>query len=234
MFRSARFSAGCVVLCLIAGFQSSAHAQGWLERASGGRLSTPKPIRDIAPNGVSIGGGRQDQGSSLMVIVGPYIKADGGVMYGSNTGNVREIARASLTRNSRGQAFWVYKGAENSPLRAPRYDRPVDRTVRYEVNANNGVVYRVEYMNGQRQLGSQEVQRLKVQYDNQGRPYYAYNGKTYWANNQPWRKPQQPQYPQNPQYPSGGGQQAQDPGVAIAVGILQAIDQAARNNNRRP
>ena len=90
----------CIATTLVMGIavSGSVSAQGWLQRATGGRVSTPEPIRKIAPNGISMSrpnpahtaselkpipssnGSRQAQGSSRGIPIVPQdtVKSDWG------------------------------------------------------------------------------------------------------------------------------------------------------------
>ena len=212
----------------------SAMAQGWLNRASGGRLTTPEPIRKIAPNGLSVGRGGDN--TSSLAVVSHYIRNDGMVMYGSNSGNVGPTGRYAKVEHIQGLAYYVEPGASNSPLRAPSRDKAADITLsddvvsqRTEIDANTGTVYRVKQVNG-KVTNRTTVAHLSPSWDGQGRPYYQYSGQQVWANNVAWRQPtSQPLFPQQPQNQSIGQGGQQDPGAAIAVGVLQIIEASLRN-----
>ena len=111
----------------------TSHADGWLKRASGGRISTPKPIRNIAPKGLSFTP-RENSPSYIQVVTPPSIDANGNVYSGSGSGGSRGryVGKATIVRNSRGQAYWRSSYSNRygraQTRRAPsRYDRSVSR-----------------------------------------------------------------------------------------------------------
>lgn len=144
------YTLGLAFVCV---WSTTAHAQinKVLSKVNGGvKPTTPQPIKSIAPNGISIGG-KKDSGSSLAVIIGPYINAsNGGVYYGTNSGNVSRIATAQLTYTSSGQAYWVYK---NQRVRAPQHDRKVNTLAEQQQKQQQ-----LEMRRQQEQLKKQQAQ----------------------------------------------------------------------------
>lgn len=123
---------------------------GWYKDLTGKK--TPEPIRKIAPRGVQLPSIRRAPeansadtwgGESTTIY---YITDDGVVHTQQVYNNGRKSswrqsgARATLQHNASGQAYWVYRGATNSPLRASRHDRTQTPRLAQNYQSNYGAV----------------------------------------------------------------------------------------------
>ncbi|MEQ8787450.1 MAG: hypothetical protein RIC55_14195 [Pirellulaceae bacterium] len=132
------------VALLFAAFHGTTNA-GWFEDATG--VSTPEPIRKIAPNGIRFPRGGQST-SRFGTMSHSYFIADDGSIYsrthydgGSSSNWSKTSDRAALKYNSQGHAYWVFRSADNSPRRVQRYDKPRVRQVGGNYQSNYGNVY---------------------------------------------------------------------------------------------
>lgn len=121
---------------------------GWFESLTG--VKTPKPIRQIAPNGVSMRG-RPAPTSSFPAMSDPYIDSQGNVYGRSTNTNQRVVGKATLTRDQRGDAWW--QQGSLTPVRAPQFDsRPAPSN-------QNAWLRQVQQKARQQQLRSDAQQR---------------------------------------------------------------------------
>ncbi len=94
------------VLAAIAGgaIASPQANAGWFKDLTG--VETPKPIRQIAPNGLSARG-KPAPTSSFPAMSDPYIDSRGNVYGRSTNTNQTVVGKAKLIRNGRGEAIWI-------------------------------------------------------------------------------------------------------------------------------
>ena len=122
--------------------------RGWFSDATG--ISTPDPIRKIAPNGLSTGHGGETH-SNLMVVTPPWIDTHGNIYGGSgNTGGSNgRVGRAKLQFTSSGKAYWVsdYRdgyGRVQSPVKAhSQYDRQATASGSSTGSSTSSADYRI-------------------------------------------------------------------------------------------
>ena len=208
-----------VALALALGLAATENAQaGWLEKATGGKVSTPEPIRKIAPNGIRLGRIPQESPSYIAVITPAFIDNQGRIWSGSSRGGSRGhvMRQAKIQHNGAGQAYWVDPKGKVKSRHAPQHDLRV--TYRLNINPNTGVVYQTKYL-GSKQVGNRKVGNAVLQYAQNGRPLFKYGSHWTWAN-KPWQS-QQPQLG-TPKF------QNQDPGAQLGTAIAELIKAAAK------
>ncbi|WP_404308266.1 hypothetical protein [Neorhodopirellula lusitana] len=206
----------------------NANAGGWVSKATGGRVTTPDPIRRIAPNGISYSsrGTASELGAwsstTYSINLHGYVTetTSGNMNSSKNLGRI-----ATLKHTAWGDAYWTYGGKQADA--AAQYDR--NQVYKIVIDPNSGRVTKDRY-SGNRYVSSTYAGQATLIQSN-GRAIYSFQGKSVYAN-----RPSRSAYPATQQYvprnPQQFGNSSQDPGAALAIGILGAIGQALNNQQQ--
>jgi hypothetical protein len=173
----------------------------------GGRDLDKSIPRFNSTMGRTSGSGWSD-GQNVSYTIDPY----GNVtrfLDGTNPSNLGRVA--NLNRNAQGQAFWNYNGV--TVRAAPQFDQTANYQI--QIDPNNGAVIETKYV-GTQIVNRQQVGWAQLCYAGNGQPLFRW-GSNQVAANRPWQQ-------------AAGGQnnQQQDPGMAIANGVIQIINSAAQ------